>query len=112
MLDSVKSGHKICVVMSNDTDVTVALLHYMPIFLENGIEQLWAQAGLGDTTRHVPLHTLAQQMGPQLCSVLPALYSLTRCDILSRVGTKKAVLKVEQVKFLKDFGSFSTPSVA
>lgn len=110
VLDSLDTGHKVCVVISSDTDVTVTLLYHIPIFLPHGLEQLWVQAGAGDTSRYVPLHILFQRLGGQLCSVLPALHSLTGCDITSRVGTKKAALKAEPERFLKQFGMSPTLS--
>ena len=110
VLDSVEAGHKVCVVISNDTDVVVALLYHIPTFLQHGLEQLWVRAGVGDTSRYVPLHILFQRLGRQLCTVLPALHSLTGCDITSKVGTKKAALKAEPEKFLKSFGRSSTLS--
>ena len=63
VLDSLKAGNKVCIVISNDTDVTVALLYHMPVFIQNGIEELWVRAGVGDTTRYLPLHTLFQHLG-------------------------------------------------
>jgi len=92
VLDCLKAGHKVCVVISNDTDVIVALFHQMPVFLQFGIEELWVRAGIGDSTRYVPLHTLSKRLGQRLCAVLPAVHSLTGCDITSKVGTKKAAL--------------------
>ena len=92
VLDSLRSGHRVCVVISNDTDVLVALLYHMPVFLDHQLQELWLRAGVGDSTRYVPLHTLFDILGRQLCEVLPAVHSLTGCDISSKVGTKKAAL--------------------
>ena len=110
VLDSLKSGHRVCVVISNDTDVIVALLYHMPVFLQHNLKELWVRAGVGDTTRYVPLHTLFDRLGSNFCAVLPAIHSLTGCDITSKVGTKKAALKAEPVEFLKHFGKSPTLS--
>lgn len=110
VLDSVKAGHQVCMVISNDTDVTVALLYHMPVFIQHGIEELWVRAGVGDTTRYLPLRKLFQRLGDSLCNVLPAVHSLTGCDITSKVGTKKAALKAQPQKLLKHFGRFPNPS--
>jgi hypothetical protein len=91
-------------VVSNDTDVIVILLYHIPLFQEHNLEELWVRAGKGDTTRYVPLHTLYQHLGHQLCSVLPAVHSLTGCDTTSKIGTKKAALKADPEKFLGSFG--------
>ena len=112
VMDSLQAGHKVCVVICNDTDVIVALLYHMPVFLQHDLAELWVRAGVGDTTRYVPIHTLFQRLGSRLCAVLPALHSLTGCDITSRVGTKKAALKAEAEKFLKHFGTSSALSPA
>ena len=41
VLDTLVAGHRICVVISNDTDVIVALLYHMPVFLQYNLEHLW-----------------------------------------------------------------------
>lgn len=110
--DALKSGYKRCVVISNDTDVIVSLLYHIPLFKDHNLEELWVRAGVGDTTRFVPLHTLHQLLGPGLCAVLPALHSLTGCDITSKVGTKKAALKAEPEKLLGHFGDSTALSQA
>ena len=105
IVKALDADHKVCVVLCNDTDVIVALLYQIPVFLQHGLSELWVRAGVGDTTRYIPLHTLFQCLGHQLCGILPAVHSLTGCDVTSRVGTKKAALKAEPEKFLKYFGS-------
>ena len=71
---------------------------------QKGLKELWVRAGVGDTTRYIPLHTLYEWQGSELCKVLPALHSLTGCDTTSRVGTKKAALKTNPEKILGQFG--------
>ena len=76
----------------------------MPTFVHHNIEELWVKAGIGDTTCYVPLHTIFKCIGKDLSSVLPAVHSLTGCDITSKIGTKKSALKAEPKKYLKCFG--------
>ena len=108
VLDCLNSGYKSVLVVSNDTDVIVLLLYFMTIFNEYNLSELWFRAGVGDTTRFVPLHTLYQKLGSKLCEVLPALHSLTGCDVTSKVGTKKAALKASPETYLPGFGVTST----
>ena len=55
---------------------------------------MWVRAGRGTTTRVVPLQILHTRLGSDdLCTVLPALHSLTGCDATSNIRTKKAALK-------------------
>lgn len=105
VFDCVRTGYKTCVVLSNDTDVIISLLHFMPIFLQEGLEELWVRAGRGTTARFVPLHILFTHLDQDLCSVLPALHSLTGCDITSKIGTKKGALKGNPTVYLKGFGT-------
>ena len=102
--DCLKAGYKTCVVVSSDTDVIVRLLNHVPLFQEHNLQELWVRAGVGDTTRYLPLHTLHQCLGNQLCAVLPAIHSLTVCDITSKVDTKKAAVKAVATKYLENFG--------
>ena len=85
-------------------------MYHIPTFLQHGLEQLWVRAGVGDTTRYVSLYILFHRLGRQLCTVLPALHSLTGWDITSKVRTKKAALKAEPEKFLKFLKSFGRSS--
>ena len=58
ILDSIKSGCYINVVLSNDVDVAVGLLFNMLVFVQHGPIEVWRfRGGKGDTTRFVPLHT-------------------------------------------------------
>ena len=41
VLDCIRSGYKTYVVISNDTDVIIALLFYVPVFLQEGLTELW-----------------------------------------------------------------------
>ena len=50
-------------------------------------------------------------MGSDLTSLLPALHCLTGCDTTSKIGTKKAAMKANPVKFLVNFGTSYTRSV-
>ena len=53
----------------------------------------------------MPLHILYERLGGDVCAILPALHSLTGCDITSKIGTKKAALKSEPVTYLQGFGA-------
>ena len=105
VLDCIRSGYKIYVVISNDTDVIIALLFYVPVFLQEGLTELWVRAGRGTSIRYVPLHTLHTRLGQNLYCVLPALHSLTGCDITSKIGTKIAALKANPERHLQGFGT-------
>lgn len=90
-------------VLSNDTDVAVTLLYHLPSFFDAGLEELWMKAGVGDSTRFVPLHTLYTRHDKELLRALPAIHSLTGCDVTSKIGTKKAALRAPAVQQLAGF---------
>ena len=106
VLDCVRTGHKKCTVLSNDTDVIVALIHHFAVFAQEGLEQLWVKAGVANSTRFIPIYILHQRLMPNLPKVQPAFHSLTGSDITSKVGSKKAALKAEPAKHLQGFGVF------
>ena len=77
----------------------------MSTFSNNGLKELWVKGGKGNTTRYIPIHTLFQRLGRDLCSVLPALHRLKSCDVTSKIGTKKAALNANPCIHLTSFGS-------
>ena len=104
VLNCTKSGYRKCVVLSNDTDVMVALLYHFAHMKAAGLDELWVKAGRGTTSRFTPLHVLHRKHGNNLCGVLPAVHSLTGCDATSKVGTKKTALKARPIELLQGFG--------
>ena len=66
--------------------------------------------GVSDSTRYIPLHSLAKKIGP-LYDVLPAIYVRSGSDITSKVGTKAAALKADPVSYLKRFGKVPTTRI-
>ena len=68
-------------------------LHYWDYLKNYGLKELWMRAGIGNTTRYIPLHVLAMKMSTDMCKVLVPLHHLTGCDSTSKFGTKAAGLK-------------------
>ena len=69
------------------------------------VQDLWVRAGVGDTTRYIPVHILAPRIGQELCYLLPLVHTLTGCDHTSKVGIKYAALNVNQSEYLRNFDS-------
>jgi len=89
-------------VLSNDTDVLVVLLHHWDNLKKIGLKELWIRLGVGNTTRQVPVHTLAERL--DICHVLPALHFLTGSDCTSKFGTKHAAITNTPNTYLANFG--------
>ena len=74
-----------------DTDVPViATAHFNDI---PGLEELWISYGKGNSSKYIPIHQIAQQLGPNKCRGLLGFHSLTGCDSNSAfygVGKKTA----------------------
>ena len=95
----IQLGFKTCVVISNEP-VIIALLFYVPVFLQEGLTELWVRAGRGTSIQYVPLHIRHTRLDQNLCNVLPALHSLSGCDITSKIGTKKAAVMANPERHL------------
>ena len=65
---------------------------------------LWVRAGVGKTSRNIPLHEITGHYGISFCSILPALHHLTGTDYLSKVGTKLPALESSPEMYLSNFG--------
>lgn len=107
-LHAVNCGATRVVLLSNDTDVMVLALHFWSILKGHGLKELWMRAGVGNTTRYIPLHCLGDKLGTPICKVLVPLHHLTGCDSTSKVGTKAAGLKANPGHYLRDFGKDPT----
>lgn len=101
---AVENGTKRVVIISNDTDVVILALHYWSLLKAHGLQEMWIRAGVGNTTRYIPLHVLGEKLGSDTSKILVALHHLTGCDSTSKFGTKAAALKADPVHYLSDFG--------
>ena len=103
-LHGVTSVSSRVVILSNDTDVLVLSVHFWNLLHSHGLIELWMRGGVGDTTRYIPVHKLATNIGPAMCRVLPAVHQLTGCDSTIKFGTKYSGLKVHPELYLGEFG--------
>jgi len=93
------------IVLSADTDVFFLMVYYWNVLQSHGLSELWVKAGIGYSTRFVPIHVLAAQIGENSCQVLPAVHVLTGCVYTSKIGTKHAALMTNPEHYLADFGT-------
>ena len=102
---SVKVNYKRLILLSNDTDVLIVVLHYMEYFTSIGLNELWMQFGTGKCTRFLPVHALLIQLGLQLCPIFIKCHVLTRTDNTRKTSTKSAALTSDPNKYFQNFGS-------
>ena len=100
-LYSVNGGASKVILLSNGTDVVVLGHRYWSLLKGHGLEELWIRTGVGNSARHIPLHTLAEKMDPEICKVILPLHHLTGCDSSSEFGTKAAGLKANPAQHLQ-----------
>lgn len=58
-----------------------------------GLREMWIRAGVGNTTRYIPLPVLGDKLGTDTCNTLVALHHLTGCDYSNKFGIKAAALR-------------------
>ena len=82
--------HPRLVIQSPDTDVAVLGVH---VVTSLPCDELWMKTGVRDKLRYIPIYTVADMLGLELCRLLPAFHSLTGCDTtrgLYKLGKKRA----------------------
>jgi hypothetical protein len=99
-----QEGNERLVILSPDNDVLAIFLYFCKELMELGVKEIWTRAGVGESTRYLPIHILASNIGEPLCHVLPALHALSGADCTSRFCTKHAALKAKPEQYLQDFG--------
>ena len=98
-------GKSTFLVVSNDTDVLVLLIHYFKKFKSAGVSKIWQKLGTGHKKRCIPIHHLYYRIPKPLKDVLLPCYIGRGCDYLSKVGMKLGSLRALPEKFLSGFGT-------
>jgi len=102
VMHAITYGISRIIVLSADTDVFVLMVFYWNVLHSNGLSELWVKAGFKNSTRFIPSHVLAAQIGENSCHVLPAVHVLTGRDYTSKIGTKHATLMTNAEHYLED----------
>ena len=80
----------------------VLLLRYLTALKASGLSELWLKYD-SKKERFIPLHTLHEKLGDELCLVLVKAHILTDNDCISKVGTQHAALLGKPLQFLSVF---------
>ena len=83
----------------------VLLLHYVNVFMKNGLKKILILYGTGNTRRFIPVHKIYEKLGNSVSSVILKAHILTGCDLTSKIGTKERALKAYAESFLQTFGN-------
>ena len=90
-----KSGHQRIAIKSSDTDVEVLACHHQ----RNIDASLTIISGTKNRSRLIDVPKVCQQLGQDICDVLPGVHALTGCDTVSTFvgrGKKKALDIIKQ----------------
>lgn len=82
------------IIHSPDTDVFVLGIRFFQDLKSKYMSHLWIAVGTGDKKRYLACHTIYDHYGSEMCELLPRLHAFTGSDTTSKVGTKKAALKL------------------
>ena len=93
--DARNNGYERTVIISNDTDVLVLLVH----FLECLSKEVWMKIRTSHQEKYIPVHKIS--LPQPLASNLPAFHALTGCDTVSQfLGiSKSSAWKVYQTNW-------------
>ena len=86
-------NHSRVIIQCNDTDVIILLIYYCSRGQLS--EEVFMHAGHSGenvtTERYVPIHTIAEKLTEDVCSILPAIHALLGCGTnssLHRIGKR------------------------
>ena len=103
---ALKQGMQRVIVLSNDTDVFVILIHFYDYLNNNGLSEFWMRKSASDI---ILIHTLVGKLGATKVVLLAANF-ITGSDVTSRIGTKLSALKAQPEQYLSKFGQHLPPT--
>ena len=88
--DAARKGHTSILLRSVDTDVIIVAV---ALFHELNVDHLWVAHGSGRHFKYIPIHQIANAMGPSAGVALLFFHAFTGCDTVSAfhgIGKKTA----------------------
>ena len=101
---NILNRYKRIVVILNNIDDFVLILHYVSLFFDKGINELWLKFGTGVYTQIFANHIVHSNIEHETCSVIFRLHIMTGCDVTSKIRRKYGPLNVKSIYYLKMFG--------
>ncbi|CAC5391196.1 unnamed protein product [Mytilus coruscus] len=78
--DAVRDGFKKINIKTVDTDVIVIAIS---VFKNTEADEIWIAFATGKHFRYIPIHDIAQSLGPLQSRIIPTFHAFTGCDTLS-----------------------------
>ena len=76
-------GSKTLIIKANDTDILVIAVSVLPTLQQLGLEKMWIAFGQGANLRWIPVHDIAEAIGPERASGILFFHAFTGCDVVS-----------------------------
>ena len=73
-------GYRKILIRTVDTDVLVLAVARVQ---DLSVNEIWMAFGTGKHFRYLPVHSIAEKLGPQRSRALPMFHSITGCDTVS-----------------------------
>ena len=98
---------------SCDSDVAAMCPRYVHFF---GMRELYFKTGTGKKKRYIPMHIVAENLGSDMSSMLPAIHALSGCDSTSAffgIGKQKWLTTLRENRdILQDLQEFGNDPVS
>lgn len=78
--DAVAKGLLKLLIRTVDTDVVVLLIAF---YERLAAEEVWILFGTGQSSRYIPIHIIARNLGHNMARALPMVHAFTGCDTVS-----------------------------
>ena len=101
---NILNRYKRIVVILNNIDDFVLILHYVSLFFDKGINELWLKFGTGVYTQIFANHIVHSNIEHKTWSVIFRLHIMRGCDVTSKIRRKYGPLNVKSIYYLKMFG--------
>ena len=75
-----QSGYRKILIRTVDTDIVVLAVSRVHDF---SVDEIWIAIGTGKHFRYLPIHSIAEQLGPERSRALPMFHSITGCNTVS-----------------------------
>ena len=75
-----QSGYRKILIRIVDTDAVMLAVSRVQHL---SVDEIWIPFGTGKHIRYLPVHSIAEQLGPQRSKALPMFHSITGCDTVS-----------------------------
>ncbi|CAC5379469.1 unnamed protein product [Mytilus coruscus] len=75
--DAVRDGFKKINIKTVDTDVIVIAIS---VFKDTEADEIWIAFATGKHFRYIPIHDIAQSLGPLQSRIIPIFHAFTGCD--------------------------------